>query len=275
MRTLKLFAVTLSTAALFCVAGCNAKPGSEVLAKVNGLPITADDLTFRKVEGHGKTPQYGPKTVEDIVDQELLYQKGIRLGLDQDPGYQRQLPELSRMPAGAKRLEMARRVFTTQIASRIEVRPDDGRKYYAAHADQIRTQLHLGLLKFDDRQKAEEALKKLRDGADFAGVAKGVMKGAGANGREAWDLGFVKWEQVPVEFADSLYRLKPGEVSAVLGSKATSFQIVKLMEKRTTPEPGYEKVSALVINRLRDLKLLEAYQQYLETLRKEATIVTF
>jgi peptidyl-prolyl cis-trans isomerase C len=275
MPTIKVSAALLTAALLICLTGCNQKPGHKVLAQVNGQVLTAADVSFRLEDAHGKTPQYGKKSINDIINQELLFQQGVRLGLDQDPGYRRQLAKLNQMPRGAKRLEMARRVFSTQIAPMAEVGYQDGKEYYQKNAERIGTELHLNLVRFEQKAQAEEALKKLRAGVDFASVAKPVLPGTTGKGKQPWDLGFVKWEQVPVDFADAIYRLNPGEVSEVLGSQATGFQVVKLLEKRKISRPSYEKISAGVINRLRDLKLITAYNQYLETLRKEAKIVTF
>jgi peptidyl-prolyl cis-trans isomerase C len=275
MRTIKFSTAMLTACVLLSLTACNEKPGAKVLAKVNGTPLTAEDVSFRLQEAHGKQPQHGKKSIDDIINQELLFQKGRQLGLDKDPSYQSKLAALKKLPPGAQRLEMARRVFNTQIASKIEVSYQDGKDYYQKNADQISTELHLYMAMFEKREQAEDALKKLRAGADFASIARPVMKEAAVPGREPWDLGFVRWEQVPVDFLDPVYRLNPGELSGVLGSQPTGFQIVKLLERRQAPKASYESKSAAVMNRLRDLKLLQAYKDYLETLRKEAKIVTF
>lgn len=275
MRTQKLSIAIMTATALFCLAACNQKPESKILAKVNGITLTAGDVGFRLEQAHGKNPQYGQKGIDDIINQELLFQKGMQLGLDKDPSYQRTLVALKSKPQGARRLEMARRVFNTQIASTIEVTGQETKDYYEKNADQIATELHLEMIRFDSKAQAEEALLKLHGGADFASIARPVMTGPKVEGREPWDLGFVKWEQVPVDYLEPIYKLNPGELSPVLGWQPTGFQVVKMLAKRTLPRAGYEKKSASVMNRLRDQKLLHAYHAYLETLRKEAKIVTF
>ena len=271
-------------AALLGMSGCKGKSpqtssadnkDTKVLAKVNGTPITAADIAFRPPEPHGLPTWYPEKTLDDIINQELLYQQGLKLGLDKDPSYRNNLAKLNAMPPGAKRLEMARRVFNTQIASTIEVTYQDGKDYFDKNADRIATELQLEMAKFDKRQDAEDALKKLRGGASVESVARPVMGNKPVDGRMPWDLGFVKWDKVPVDFQEQIYKLKPGEVSDVLGSQGTGFQIVKLLAVRKRPKYDYPAVSAVVMNQLRDLKLLEAYNQYVAQLRKAANIVTF
>ena len=257
------------------LSGCNGKAQEKILAKVNGMPITAEDVAFRLDLGHGNKPQYGDKSIDDIINQELLYQQGVRLGLDQDPSYQRLLVKLNSAPAGARRLEMARRVFNTEIAAKVDVTYQEGQDYFEKHAEQIAAQLHLEMIKFAKRSQAEEALKRLRGGASIEEIARPLMGETPVQGRKPWDLGFVGWQQIPVDFTTRIYTLKPGEVSEVLGSRATGFQVVKLIEIRKGARTGYPALSATVMNRLRDLKLLQAYARYVETLRKEAKIVTF
>lgn len=276
MRATKLCVIVLTAFAALYLSGCNEKPGSKLLAKVNGVPLTEEDLKFQLKKGHSDPPpQYGAKNVDDIVDQELLYQQGIRLGLDRDPSYRQKLAAFSGQPAAAKRQEMARRVFNTQIAATIDVRPEEAKEYYQRNRERIRTELHLLMARFDTRQQADEALQKLKQGAQFAEIARQALKRPPAAGSEPWDLGFVKWQQIPVDFVDQLYSLKPGELSAPLGSHRTGFQIVKLLERRQMPDQGYGAVSAAVTNRLRDERLLTAYNRYLAMLKNDANIVTF
>jgi hypothetical protein len=270
-----LVAVLLAVTLIF--AGCNGQPenaqtarGSKVLALVNGSPVTSEDVSFRLENAHGEKVRQRSKSLDDIIDQELLCQQGLKLGLDRDPSYRNLLLKLDRQPAGARRMEMARRVFNTQIAATVNIMPRDAKEYYDKSADFIATELHLAIVKYDNRQDAEAALKKIRSGEPFETVARSAMAG-----REKWDLGFVKWANVPVDFVTPLYQLKPGEVSDILGSQQTGFQIVKMLARRKIAQVDYSQVSAVVTNRLQDLRLLEAYNQYLDQLRKNAKIEKF
>jgi parvulin-like peptidyl-prolyl isomerase len=281
MVMLKLLFTGLFVATLF-FAGCNGKPqqsqtgqGSKVLARVNGTPLTPGDVAFRLELAHGNKPQYGDKSIDDIINQELLYQQGLKLGLDKDPSYIRKFGKPDGAPSGARRLEMARRVFNTQIASHIDVSYLDGKEYYDKHEERISTELHLHMIKADKRADAEEALKKIRSGAAFESAAQSMMGSVLVNGRKPWDLGFVKWENIPVDFEEQIYALKPGEVSNILGSQPTGFQIVKMIESRKAPKTNYPGISAIVMNHLRDMKLLTAYNTYVENLRKNAKIEKF
>jgi parvulin-like peptidyl-prolyl isomerase len=255
----------------------SSKKESKVVARVNGTPLTEEDLSFRLLGPHGerKTSGNQPKALDDLINEELLYQQGLKLGLDLDPGYRAQIARIERQLAHVKRAEMMRRVYNTQVAAKIEVSSQDAKKYYDEKVDQITTDLHLGALSFSNKGRAEETLKTIRGGAPFESIARSVMGSQGSAGREPWDLGFLSWDQIPVDFVDAVYQLKPGEVSEVVSSKRTGYQIFKLFGVRKNPKADFSAVSGIIMNRLRDQKVLEAYEQYVANLRKEAKIERF
>ena len=270
-------------AALLC--GCPGKKesvgkpelASKIIAKVNGTPITEEDLSVRLPGAHGERKAYGnpQKALDDVITEELLYQQGQKIGLDKDPGYRAQVAKLKHQLAIAKRAEMTRRVYNTQIAAKIEITNADAKNYYDKNANQITTELHLGVISFNNKEQAEEALGKVRGGAPFESIARSVMGSQVSAGREPWDLGFLSWDQIPVDFVDAVYRLKPGEVSDLVSSKRTGYQIFKLFAARKNPKADFTSLSGLIMNRLRDEKVIEAYEQYVEKLKKEAKIEKF
>lgn len=79
------------------------------------------------------------------------------------------------------------------------------------------------------RLKAEDVLKKLTDGADFAQTAVSVSDGQQA--LEGGNLGWRKAGQLPTLFASAALNLKPGELGELIRSPS-GFHIIKLMDKR-------------------------------------------
>ena len=248
----------------------------KVVAKVNGTAITEEDLSFRLPGPHGEKRASGnQKALDDVITEELLYQQGLKIGLDKDPKYQAQIARFERQLTHVKRAEMRRRVYNTQVAAKVEVTQVDAKNYYDKNVDRITTELHLGVIPFNNREAAGEALGKIRGGATFESVARGVMGSQVSAGREPWDLGFLSWEQIPIDFVEAVYRLKPGEVSDIVSSPRTAFQIFKLFDARKNPKAEFANLSGEIMNRLRDEKVREAYEQYVEKLKKEAKIEKF
>jgi peptidyl-prolyl cis-trans isomerase SurA len=83
------------------------------------------------------------------------------------------------------------------------------------------------------RQRAEEALRAVKSGADFAQIAAAFSDANDA--LQGGSLGWRPGARLPTVFADIVRDMKPGAISGVLRS-AAGFHIVKLLEKRTHGE---------------------------------------
>jgi peptidyl-prolyl cis-trans isomerase SurA len=84
------------------------------------------------------------------------------------------------------------------------------------------------------RRRAEEALKSVREGTDFAQVAAGYSDAPDA--LQGGSLGWRPAARLPNVFVEAAKGMKPGDVSTVLRS-ATGFHIVKLQETRNRNAP--------------------------------------
>jgi peptidyl-prolyl cis-trans isomerase C len=288
MTITKRIVVLAALLALVGITGCN-RPAHEgkVLATVNGAPITDVDLELTTVAtGHG--PEKPKKDLEYVIAEELFYQQGQKLGLDNDPGYRKQLAQLEKAGHGlAKdtpwhrqyvaqqmRGEMARRIFDTQIAAKVEVRMAEAREYFDRNRERMATELHLGALRYQTAGEAQQALQKLRKGESFETLAAEQKKKAPE--AHCGDLGFFSWQQIPIDYGEKLYKMKPGECTEVLGNHITGYQIFKVYgSRKSANEVRFSEFSATVMNGLRDLKLIEEHARYLEKLKKQAKIVTF
>ncbi|HZQ61503.1 MAG TPA: peptidylprolyl isomerase [Casimicrobiaceae bacterium] len=84
------------------------------------------------------------------------------------------------------------------------------------------------------RRRAEEALKEIQSGADFAQVAASFSDAPDA--LQGGNLGWRAPARLPSVFAEPVRNMKPGDVSPVLRS-ASGFHIVKLLETRSRNQP--------------------------------------
>ena len=84
------------------------------------------------------------------------------------------------------------------------------------------------------RKRAEEALKRVQEGTDFAQVAAGFSDASDA--LQGGGLGWRPAARLPTVFVDTVRKMKPGETSGVLRS-ASGFHIVKLEETRSKDAP--------------------------------------
>jgi peptidyl-prolyl cis-trans isomerase SurA len=84
------------------------------------------------------------------------------------------------------------------------------------------------------RRRAQEALKQVREGTDFAQVAAGYSDAPDA--LQGGNLGWRAPARLPTVFAETIRGMTPGDVSGVLRS-ASGFHIVKLQETRSRNQP--------------------------------------
>ncbi len=84
------------------------------------------------------------------------------------------------------------------------------------------------------RERVEQALSKLKGGADFAQVAAGTSDAKDA--LKGGDLGWRSGDSIPPLFMNELQNMQPGQTSAVLRSPS-GFHIIRLLEKRSANAP--------------------------------------
>jgi peptidyl-prolyl cis-trans isomerase SurA len=84
------------------------------------------------------------------------------------------------------------------------------------------------------KRRAEDALRALKNGADFAQVAAGFSDASDALG--GGNLGWRSGARLPTVFADEVRAMQVGQISAITRS-AAGFHVVKLLDKRSHNEP--------------------------------------
>jgi len=112
------------------------------------------------------------------------------------------------------------------------------------------------------RQEAEDILKQLKNGADFAELAKKYSNDPGSASKGG-DLGWFARGQMVKAFEDAAFALqKPGEISGIVKTKY-GYHIIQLVEKDSKhPRPEAE------VKRAKD----QAFQKWLEDQRSKAKI---
>ncbi len=115
------------------------------------------------------------------------------------------------------------------------------------------------------RLRAEEIVRKLRDGADFKETA--IANSDGQHAMEGGDLGWRKSGQLPTLFAEIVIKMQKGEISPIVRSPS-GFHIIKLLDTRSGPQhmitqtkarhilisPNEVETEETVIKRLNELR---------------------
>jgi len=141
--------------------------------------------------------------------------KAAAAGLDKKPGIRLQtLLQQARVLAETYAVE--------QLRDKMKATDDEVNAYIASHPD-LDTEKQ-------QRAKAEEVLKRVRTGEDFAKLAKEFS--IDGSKEKGGDLGWFGHGQMIPEFEQAAAALKPGDISDVVKTKF-GFHIIKLEERRT------------------------------------------
>ena len=166
------------------------------------------------------------------------------------------------------------KLIEDEIASKVAVKPEQVTDFYAKNPDQFKqgesvraSHILISVPKGADatakaqaRAKAEEVLKEVKGGGDFAALAKqhSADPGSAANGG---DLGFFQQGQMVGPFNDAAFSLAPGAISDLVETDF-GFHIIKVAEKKEGRTIPLEEVRPQV-------------EQYLERLNRQEQTETF
>ncbi len=175
------------------------------------------------------------------------------------------------------------KVVNFQVRSRIKVGEDEIKKYYDAHqqdfwqAPKIHARHILFILgneltedqKEIKRQKAREALKRIRSGEDFIEIAKTFSEDVTA--QSGGDLGVLEKGKMVSEFEEAVFSLKEGEVSDLIKTPygLHIIRVDKIDSGNTLP---LDKVQNEIVMKIRETKYSQAFEDYISELKNESFI---
>lgn len=220
----------IAIAALLALAsGCGGTSSGKILVDINGNKITEGDLKFLgevnpRIMSQIETPAGQRRILDNLVEQELLYEDAIKQGLNRD----------SKVKA---KVDLYRRVIIAQ--SLVDAETDKAaKKYYDEHQDEFK-KLRLAhiMVKFatpEEIKKAPKGEKPLAEaealhkaealgaridkGEEFAKVATELSDDAASKSRSG-DLGLVSKDDKRLAgrgfspLVDKALEMKVGEVS--------------------------------------------------------------
>ena len=170
-----------------------------------------------------------------------------------------------------------------EVKSKIILREEEIEQYYNTHRDEFTRQgkvrLAVIFLKQEDPadknearalyQKAQDILSMIKDGKNFANLARKFSNGPGAS--EGGDLGVFKMSQLNPEMAEIIKDLSAGEVSKPI-IRPYGIKIIKVEEKDGGGEKSLEQVRNAIQTILYRQELDKKYSAWIKDLRKKAYI---
>ncbi len=230
------FSAASALGAVLLLAGiAHAEP--KVLAKVDGVPITEDDVNDALLDIGPGLPQKleGPErqkyVLDYLIDLKLVAKKAEADKLDQGSDFARRLAYYHDKLAMESLLGEVAKSATTDEAEH---------KAYdeAAKAQPPVEEIHARHILLPTEDAAKAALARIKKGEDFAKVATELSKDPAGDGG---DLGWFTKDRMVPEFADAAFKLQPGQVSEPVKSQF-GWHIIKVEGRRMKTFPPFDQV---------------------------------
>ena len=247
--------------------------------------------------------------LENLIERELLYQESQKSGIKVDkkkidgqllvlkkrfPNEKEYKNALSTMKISEneikdqiKRKLSINQLIDTKIAQKVVVTDEESKAFYNANpnlfkqpeqvrASHIFIKVEAGA---DEQQKAQalkkikEVQKKLKDGQDFATLAKEYSEDETSKAKGG-DLGYFTHGQMVKPFEDAAFGMQPNEVSKIVETPF-GYHLIKVYDKKPQKILAYGEIKGLLAEHMRKEKIEKEAAKYIAELMKDAKIEKF
>ena len=243
--------------------------------------------------------------LEGLIEREVLYQESQRAGIriteqkvnDQLAGIKKRFPNEAEFRKALASMNLTEEEVRTQIqrglairelidrkvANKIAITDEETQAYYTENPqlfkqpEQVKAS-HI-LIKVeptaDDAKKAEASKKieeiqqKLKEGDDFAELAREYSEGPSS--AKGGDLGYFRRGQMVKPFENKAFSMKTNEVSDRVETRF-GYHLIKVYDKKPAQTLAYADVKDKIAQRLKQEKVEKDATQYVELLKKDAKV---
>ncbi len=234
-----------------------------VLAKVGEKELTQRDLQDFMAS---LPPEYSQQLqglgeevlVEELVNQELLYQDAIARKLDESSAYKAEMSKLGK--------EVLKGIAINEVLQKAQPSEEEIKTFYEENKDSFvePEKVAASHILVDDLEKAQEIKAKLDAGESFSQLALEYSSCPSKENGGALGL-FERGRMVP-EFEEVAFELALEEISEPVKSQF-GYHIIQLDNKVPAGEKSFEAALPEIVQTLTSQKQQALYGQYMEELR--------
>jgi parvulin-like peptidyl-prolyl isomerase len=191
-----------------------------------------------------------------VVDFRLLIEEAYRIGLDEDP-------EIQEPTNRFREKTLIEYLLKKEVEDKSRASEDDIKSIYDQKLEEL---LLVQQIVVSSKEGAESILKRLQAGEDFESMAreKSIAPSRIYGGR----LPSIGWGTMDPEWERVAFSLSPGELSPIFKSKA-GYEILRLIEKKTTPKPDLSTVRPRIKAIVERRKLEARGKEFMDFVRKK------
>ncbi len=224
------------------------KDDNPVVASVNGDPIRLDRVRAAAQSlpdnVRGMPPQMlFPMIVNQLVDQKALLIEAQKEGLARDPAAQKAMQNAAD--------QALQNVYLTRIVGP-QITDDAIKAEYAKDyaGKPGEKEVHARHILVADEKTADDIIKKLKGGADFAALAKQYSTDKGTAASSGGDLGWFKQGDMLPDFSAAAFAMNKGQVSDHPVHTRYGWHVIQVLDTRTSTPPAFNTVGAEIRQKL-------------------------
>ena len=193
----------------------------------------------------------------------LLVAEARKSGLDKDPTVQRQV-------AAAEDRALQTAMLNKEVGPSVTDEAVHARYDQDIAGKPGEEEVHAKHILVDNEAEAKKIIAQLKDGGDFAALAKQYSKDP-SGAQQGGDLGFFKKDEMVPEFATAAFALQPGQVSPEPVHTQFGWHVILLVERRRAEPPSFDQAH----DELRQKMIQEGVQKAVAKARASASVEKF
>jgi len=162
----------------------------------------------------------------------------------------------------------AREIVAKAIVSEAEID-----KYIKDNETRLHTNWHILQLLSRKEATIQEISEKLAAGMNFDEVAAEQFPDLPIEFKRPWDLGYLRWDQVPDAWLKPLEDLQAGQSSDIIKGENRRFWIIHLVDRKISDEFELEKSKGNITRILKQRKIQAMKKQAVSSLNAKAQII--
>lgn len=262
-------------------------PGVTPVAIVNGHVITERDLYEALLDVAGRN------VLDQLILVQLIDDAAQKAGVSMSPAeVDQQYDQIRSQFATADQFDQALQqagltpsllrqqiringLLTQLVSPLVTVTEKDIQSYYDQNKAQLGepAQVRARHILVSTQAEAEELVKELRAGADFAKLAQAHSIDTGS-AKQGGELGFFTQDQMVPEFAQAAFSLPVGQISDPVKTQY-GYHIIQVEEKKEAQIPSLDQVRSRIQDTLRSQRLDQMVPLWIQQLEATASIQRF
>lgn len=258
--------------------------GGESVATVNGADITKDELYDALVTAGGA------QTLDNLITEKLIMQEAeasnievtdadidaeialIKKNFGSDEEFDAALAQYNMTLDSLKKDTKVNLTIRKILEPKTDVTEAEIKEYFDANKETLGTpeQIQASHILVATKEEADAILAELKQGADFATLAKEKSTDPGSKDNGG-DLGFFGKGAMVAEFEEAAFALKVNELSGVVQTEH-GFHIIKKTAEKAAVVPTLEEKKEEIRNQLVATEANELSQAWMTEIREKAKI---